>query len=281
MSKADLVLTNARIVTPLGVARGGVAIRDGRIVAIGDEGDLPPSADRYDCGGMVLLPGVVDPHVHLGGGAPYDHGYLQAMDAIRAVHAVWSQLKAKSVPFDEGRVYAMGGSGGGNVSQMAAKLAPRTFACVVDICGMPGLTDGIAFGTKEYGSSLNAGYSRDPASPARFYLNSAPAHRACPTRRVTLAEASPQTIGSAATANRRTIFKFIVPGVVESCQLTMGMTVLEPGSVWNTGVMPRSVLKLCAQAARPRSVRIAVCIANDLSVRMPSSERDAVTSLAA
>ncbi|MBK6805146.1 MAG: 5-dehydro-4-deoxy-D-glucuronate isomerase [Betaproteobacteria bacterium] len=76
--------------------------------------------------------------------------------------------------------------------------------------------------------------SRDPASPARFYLNSAPAHRACPTRRVTLAEASPQTIGSAATANRRTIYKFIVPGVVESCQLTMGMTVLEPGSVWNT-----------------------------------------------
>ena len=76
--------------------------------------------------------------------------------------------------------------------------------------------------------------SRDPANPARFYLNSAPAHRACPTRRITLAEASPQTIGSAETANRRTICKFIVPGVVESCQLTMGMTMLEEGSVWNT-----------------------------------------------
>ncbi len=76
--------------------------------------------------------------------------------------------------------------------------------------------------------------SDDPASPAKFYLNSAPAHRACPTRKVTQAEASPTTLGDAKTANRRTIFKLFVPGVVETCQLTMGMTVLEPGSVWNT-----------------------------------------------
>jgi len=76
--------------------------------------------------------------------------------------------------------------------------------------------------------------SADPARPAKFYLNSAPAHRACPTRKVTLAEASPTTLGDAKTANRRTINKLIVPGVVESCQLTMGMTELEPGSVWNT-----------------------------------------------
>ncbi len=74
----------------------------------------------------------------------------------------------------------------------------------------------------------------DAASPAKFYLNSAPAHRACPTRKVTLAEASPTTLGDAKTANRRTIYKLLVPGVVETCQLTMGMTVLEPGSVWNT-----------------------------------------------
>lgn len=76
--------------------------------------------------------------------------------------------------------------------------------------------------------------SDDPASPAKFYLNSAPAHRACPTRKVTQAEASPTTLGDAKTANRRTIYKLLVPGVVETCQLTMGMTVLEPGSVWNT-----------------------------------------------
>jgi 4-deoxy-L-threo-5-hexosulose-uronate ketol-isomerase len=76
--------------------------------------------------------------------------------------------------------------------------------------------------------------SADPASPAKFYLNSAPAHRGCGTRKVTLADASPTTLGDAKTANRRTIYKLLVPGVVETCQLTMGMTVLEPGSVWNT-----------------------------------------------
>ena len=76
--------------------------------------------------------------------------------------------------------------------------------------------------------------SRDAAQPARFYYNSAPAHRACPHRKITIAQASPQTLGDPKTANRRTIYKFIVPGVVDSCQLTMGMTVLEAGSVWNT-----------------------------------------------
>lgn len=76
--------------------------------------------------------------------------------------------------------------------------------------------------------------SDDPAQPAKFYLNSAPAHKAFPTRRITQGEASPTTLGDPATSNRRTIYKLLVPGVVETCQLTMGMTVLEPGSVWNT-----------------------------------------------
>jgi 4-deoxy-L-threo-5-hexosulose-uronate ketol-isomerase len=51
---------------------------------------------------------------------------------------------------------------------------------------------------------------------------------------VTLAQAAPTTLGDAKTANRRTIYKLLVPGVVETCQLTMGMTELEAGSVWNT-----------------------------------------------
>lgn len=97
---------------------------------------------------------------------PYDHGYLQAMDAVRALYTVWKQLRDKGTAFNEHRIYVMGGSGGGNVAQMAMKLAPHTFACGVDISGMPGLIDAIAYGTGEWGTSLNAGYSRDPGSPA-------------------------------------------------------------------------------------------------------------------
>jgi len=77
-------------------------------------------------------------------------------------------------------------------------------------------------------SSLNA------AKPAKFYYNSAPAHTTFPNKKITLAEASPQTIGDSATSNRRTINKFIVPDVLETCQLTMGLTKLEQGSLWNT-----------------------------------------------
>ena len=76
--------------------------------------------------------------------------------------------------------------------------------------------------------------STDPDHPAKLYLNSAPAHCAFPHCKITLEQASPTTLGQANTSNRRTIYKFIVPEVVKSCQLTMGMTVLDEGSVWNT-----------------------------------------------
>ncbi|MFP4248054.1 MAG: alpha/beta hydrolase family protein [Armatimonadota bacterium] len=94
----------------------------------------------------------------------YDFGYLQAMDCIGALYHVRNQLLDQGVVFDEHRVYSMGGSGGGNVTQMVCKLAPHTFACGVDICGMPGLIDAMAFGTGE-GTHIDAGYSRDPDSP--------------------------------------------------------------------------------------------------------------------
>ncbi len=76
--------------------------------------------------------------------------------------------------------------------------------------------------------------SDDPARPAKFYLNCAPAQATYPTRTITLDQASPQTLGDPATSNRRTIYKFIVPEVLPTCQLSMGMTKLEPGSLWNT-----------------------------------------------
>jgi 4-deoxy-L-threo-5-hexosulose-uronate ketol-isomerase len=76
--------------------------------------------------------------------------------------------------------------------------------------------------------------SLDPGRPAKLYFNSAPAHTAYPSRKVTLAEASPETLGAPETSNHRTIYKFLVPDVLPTCQLLMGMTRLEPGSLWNT-----------------------------------------------
>lgn len=99
---------------------------------------------------------------------PYDFGYLQALDALRAVWWMWQGLRDAGRPFDDSRIFATGGSGGGNVSLMVNKLAPRTFACIVDLCGMARLSDDIAFGLKQH-SSLNARYSPDPESPN--YLN--------------------------------------------------------------------------------------------------------------
>jgi 4-deoxy-L-threo-5-hexosulose-uronate ketol-isomerase len=76
--------------------------------------------------------------------------------------------------------------------------------------------------------------SLDAAQPARLYFNCAPAHTAYPSRKVTLSEASPETLGAPETSNRRTIYKYLVPSVLPTCQLLMGMTQLEPGSLWNT-----------------------------------------------
>ncbi|MDD1782653.1 5-dehydro-4-deoxy-D-glucuronate isomerase [Enterovibrio sp. ZSDZ35] len=76
--------------------------------------------------------------------------------------------------------------------------------------------------------------SRDAATPAKFYFNSAPAHMHYPNKKVTLEEAAPVTLGDAESSNRRTIHKYFVPDVLPTCQLLMGMTRLEPGSLWNT-----------------------------------------------
>lgn len=76
--------------------------------------------------------------------------------------------------------------------------------------------------------------STDPHQPARYYYNSAPAHAAFPTRHVSPAEVSPQTLGDDVTSNRRTINKYFVPDVLDTCQLSMGLTELAPGNLWNT-----------------------------------------------
>lgn len=76
--------------------------------------------------------------------------------------------------------------------------------------------------------------SHDPASPARFYLVSYPAHTEYPTVRILQKEARQIQLGSRESANERTIFQYIHEEGVKSCQLVMGLTQLEPGSVWNT-----------------------------------------------
>jgi 4-deoxy-L-threo-5-hexosulose-uronate ketol-isomerase len=76
--------------------------------------------------------------------------------------------------------------------------------------------------------------SIDPQNPAKLYLNSAPAHYVCNSRKVTLADAEKAILGNPVSSNFRTVNKLLVNSVVETCQLQMGMTELKPGSVWNT-----------------------------------------------
>ncbi|TWF45658.1 4-deoxy-L-threo-5-hexosulose-uronate ketol-isomerase [Chitinophaga polysaccharea] len=76
--------------------------------------------------------------------------------------------------------------------------------------------------------------SKDAQNPAKFYLNSTPAHHTYPTRKVSKKEGEVVTLGTLETSNHRTINKLLVNSVLETCQLQMGMTELQPGSVWNT-----------------------------------------------
>jgi 4-deoxy-L-threo-5-hexosulose-uronate ketol-isomerase len=76
--------------------------------------------------------------------------------------------------------------------------------------------------------------SEDAATPAQFYLFSAPAHAPRPTALLRLEEATPAHLGNPLNSNERTIYKYIHPDGVQSCQIVMGMTLLEPGSMWNT-----------------------------------------------
>jgi len=76
--------------------------------------------------------------------------------------------------------------------------------------------------------------SKCSCSPAKFYIVSAPAHCSYETRLIKIADAAKKPLGALETSNKRVINQFIHPDVLKTCQLSMGMTVLEPGSVWNT-----------------------------------------------
>lgn len=87
----------------------------------------------------------------------------------------------------------------------------------------------IGKGTKDIVFSSN-----NPEKPAKFYINSCPAHHSYPTVKVGLDNAIARPLGADESMNKRTIYQFIHPDVLESCQLSMGMTMLEQGSGWNT-----------------------------------------------
>ena len=76
--------------------------------------------------------------------------------------------------------------------------------------------------------------SSDPANPAKFYLLSAPAHAAYPSKRIRIEDAIRLDLGAPETSNQRSIFRFIHPEGAQTCQLVVGMTTFAPGSIWNT-----------------------------------------------
>jgi 4-deoxy-L-threo-5-hexosulose-uronate ketol-isomerase len=76
--------------------------------------------------------------------------------------------------------------------------------------------------------------SDEAATPAHFYLTSTPAHATYPTTHIPISSASPTHLGSIANSNERTIYKYIHPDGVKSCQLVLGLTLLDPNNMWNT-----------------------------------------------
>ena len=76
--------------------------------------------------------------------------------------------------------------------------------------------------------------SDDAKNPAKFYFTSSPAHKTYPTVKIERKDIVPNHLGSLTNSNDRNIYKYIHPQGVQSCQLVMGMTALEPGSMWNS-----------------------------------------------
>ena len=76
--------------------------------------------------------------------------------------------------------------------------------------------------------------SNDPENPAKYWINSCPAHHTYPNKKINIADAAKRPLGTVEQCNKRVINQYIHPAVLKTCQLCMGLTELEPGSNWNS-----------------------------------------------
>ena len=127
--------------------------------------------------------------------------------------------------------------------EMAAQyfLERREMGCI-NIGGKGAITvDGQTYDLNQYdglyvgmGAKEISLTSADPENPAKFYINTCPAHKTYPTVKVDITKANKRPLGATETCNKRVINQYFHPAVMQSCQLCMGMTQLEPGSNWNS-----------------------------------------------
>ncbi len=175
-----------------------------------DNDDL---VDRHRVGGMFM-----DGEIHLNyshnerfviGGAVPKGGALKLPDQTEPE-------SAKGHPFLERREMAAVniGAGEGAITVDGERFAMKNKECLY-----------IPMGSKDV---------QFEGDGARYYLASLPAHKTCPIKHIPLSEANPLERGDLANSNQRTIYQLVIPGVCESAQLLLGLTVLEEGSVWNT-----------------------------------------------
>ncbi len=170
-------------------------------------------------------------HFHIGGMFPADGVSCVYLHEDRMMVMGCSPVKA-AISFPPAIAAAL----------RAAFLLERRELGVFNIAG-PGIiiVDGVAHALSRLdGFYIGRGAkdisfrSDDPANPAKFYMNSAPAHAAHPHALLKAEALQGDMLGTQETANRRILTKYIHPGNGPSCQLVMGITTLQPGSVWNT-----------------------------------------------